>query len=174
MKRPTGKHLTAAVVTAFLAVGGSGVAYAYFSSGGSGTGSAHVGTATTEGFDVTTDGVGTAVLPGGGPQGFDIDVQNVTAQPLYVGTIYLRVMTYASTGDAATSAGLDIPGCSASWFTVSGSWAFDDLIPASSTVSSTTLLPLPPTLTMPAAAIDQNACQGAGVGIQFSTTPFDV
>lgn len=172
MKRLSGKHLVVVLVAAILVMGGSGVAYAYFSSGGNGTGTAHVGSAATQGFDVTTDGVGTPVLPGSGPQGFDIDVQNITGQALYIGTVYLQVMTFASTGDAATSSGSDIPGCSASWFTVSGSWAFNDLVPALGTASSTTMAPPPPTIAMPAGVVDQNACQGVSVGIKFSTTPF--
>lgn len=164
--------MAALVVATVLAVGAGGVAYAYFSSSGTGTGSAMVGSAAVHGFDVTTDGVATSVLPGGGPEGFDIDAQNVTGQSLFIGTVYLEVMTFAGTGDAATSAGADIPGCSASWFVVTRSWAFDRLIPGLTAVSSTTSDTPAPTIEMPAGLIDQNACQGADVGIDFSTTPF--
>ncbi len=155
-----------------VAVGAGGVAFAYFSSDGSGTGSASVGSAAVHGFDVTTDGVASPVLPGGGPQGFDIDARNVTGQALFIGTVYLQVMTYAGTGDAATAAGADIPGCSASWFVVTPSWAFDQLIPGLTSVSSTASATPAPTLEMPAGLIDQNACQGADIGIDFSTSPF--
>jgi len=171
-KRRAGRNLVALAGATALAMGGSGIAYAYFTSSGSGTGSAQVGTAALRGFAVTTDGVGGTVLPGGPPESFDIDVQNVTGQPLFVGTLYLRVMTDSGTGDAATSAGTDIPGCSASWFAVTPSWAFNGLIPGMTTVSSTTMAAPPPTITMPTGAIDQNACQGVDVGIEFSTTPF--
>lgn len=160
----------AAAATAAVAAGG--VAYAYFTSGGTGTGTAQVGSAAVRGFDLTTDGVATSVLPGGGPQGFDIDARNVTGQSLYLGTVYLEVMTFSGTGDAATSAGADIPGCRADWFVVTSSWDVGRLVPGLSTLSSTTSGTPAPTVALPAAPLDQNACQGAEIGIGLSTTPF--
>jgi hypothetical protein len=174
MKRPEmtrSAHTTLAAVTAIavLVFGGGSVAYAYFLSGGSGTGSARVGTTSSTAFTITTDGMATPLLPGDPPDGFDVNVTNSTGQDLHVGTIHLQVMTYGNAGDAATSTGADIPGCLASWFSVPAAWGFDQTVPAHSTMSSTSITSPPPTIAMATTDTDQDACQGASVGIEFST-----
>ena len=169
MTRSVGTRWAASTAIALLVFGGGGVAYAYFLSGGSGNGSARVGTTSSTAFTITTDGVATPLLPGDPPDGFDVNVANPSAQDLHVGTIRLQVMTYGSSGDAATSTGADIPGCLASWFSVPSTWVFDQTVPAHSTVSSTTIASPPPAMAMAATDTDQDACQGATVGIEFST-----
>jgi len=162
-------HRTAAVLlTAGLLVGCSGVAYAYFTSNGSGTGSASVGTAPSDVFTMASGGPSTALVPGGGGQPFDVTVQNTSADAEHLGTISMWVMLFGDSGDAADSAGNDIPGCSASWFTVTGSVLVDDTVAAGSTVSLSDLAIVPPTITMTETGTNQNACQGAQVGIGFA------
>ncbi len=111
----------------------------------------------------------TPLLPGDPPDGFDVNVTNSTGQDLHVGTIHLQVMTFGNLGDAATSTGADIPGCLATWFSVPAAWVFDQTVPAHSTMSSTSIIPPPPTIAMATTDTDQDACQGASVGIEFST-----
>jgi len=169
MLHVTHKKTAAVAVTAVLALGGGGVAFAYFTSSGTGVGSAQVGTAASDVFILSTDGPTTPLLPGNGPQTFDVNVHNDSLQDTYVGTVYMSVMTGTGT-DAATAAGTDIPGCDASWFTVTPSVAIDTVVPAGQTVSSTDLAVVAPTIAMPVADVNQDACQGALVGISFSTS----
>ena len=170
MKRFTHKKAAAVAVTAVLVLGGGGIAYAYFTSGGSGTGSAEVGTSPSDAFTISAAGPYAALLPGNGPQSFDVRVANTTGLDSYIGTVYMGIATYGDSGDAATAAGDDIPGCLASWFTVTPSIDFDEVVPADGNVTSTGLGVDAPTIEMPAASVDQDPCQGASVGIAFSTT----
>jgi hypothetical protein len=169
MTRSVHTTLAAVAAIAVLVFGGGSVAYAYFLSGGSGVGSARIGTPSSTAFTITTDGIATPLLPGDPPDGFDVNVTNSTGQDLHVGTIHLRVMTYGNAGDAATSTGADIPSCLASWFSVPTAWGFDQTVPAHSTVSSTSITSPPPAIAMATTDTDQDACQGASVGIEFST-----
>ena len=166
MMRFTHKKTAAVAVTAVLALSGGGIAFAYFTAGGSGSGSANVGSAPTDAFSITSTGPSSPLLPGNPPQSFEVDVANTTGQAAYVGTVYMKVMTYQESGDAATAEGADIVGCTASWFSVTDSVDVDQVVPAHGSVSSTT-----PTIQMPAQSLNQDACKDASVGIAFTTTP---
>jgi len=155
-------------LTAGLAFGAGGVAAAYFTSSGTGTGRAEVGT-TTGAFDLTTDGPATSLLPGDGPEAFDVAITNTSGADAHVGTVYEGVARYGDSGDAATQDGADIPGCLAVWFSVTPSVAVDELVAPGATVhASDGGRPLP-TVTLSESATDQDACQGRSVGITFGT-----
>ena len=164
------KKVGAAAVTAVLTLGGGGIAFAYFTSGGTGTGSAQVGSSPPDAFTITSTGPTTALVPGNGAQPFVVEVANTTGQDAYVSTVFLSVATFGDSGDAATAAGGDISGCSASWFAVTPSVTFDEVVPAGGNVTSAGLGSAAPTIEMPGSASDQDPCQGAAVGITFSTT----
>jgi hypothetical protein len=166
MKRFTHKKKVAAfAITAVLAVGGGGIAFAYFTSGGSGVGSAQVGTLPVGAFDITSSGPGTPLVPGNGPQPFDVNIENTSGQSAYVGTVSMTINTNTATGDAETSAGDDITGCQANWFTVNGSFNANAEIAADSSQTFSGV----GNISMADDPIDnQDACQGAAVGIDFS------
>ena len=170
MKRLTHKKTAAVAVTAVLALGGGGIAFAYFTSTGSGTGSATVGAPPTDAFDITSSGPAAALLPGNDPQTFVVHVANTSDQSAYVSTVSMSVATFESTGDAATASGADIPGCSASWFTVSTSVDINAVVPALGSVDSASTGVGAATIEMPATDVNQDACHDASVGILFSTT----
>jgi hypothetical protein len=166
MRRLTHKKTVAVAVTAVLTLSGGGIAFAYFTSGGSGVGSAAVGSAPAGAFDITTTGPTDPVLPGNGPQTFDVQVANTTGQDEYVGTVYVSIATDTDNGDVTTADGIDIPDCLASWFTVTPSVDVDQVVAAGNAVTSGDT----PSIEMPAAPVDQDACQNAAVGINFTTT----
>ena len=73
---------TAGVVLAVsLVIGGGGVAFAYFTSGGSGSGSANVGTTGATDFAITQSGPQGALYPGGAPLAFTVQAQNTGTSP---------------------------------------------------------------------------------------------
>jgi hypothetical protein len=96
--------------TMALVLAGGGAAFAYFTTSGSGTGAASVGTAGT--YTVTVSApTGAALMPGSPGQSFTYTVKNNGTGVQQITTASISV-----TPDA-TAAGL---GCSAAWYQVSG------------------------------------------------------
>ena len=167
MKRFTLKKKVAAIgIAAVMAVGG-GSAFAYFTSGGSGTGSAQVGTGPGNAFSFTSAGPATPLTPGTTSQPFDVSVTNTSDQAAFVGFVSMSIATYPG-GDAATADGSDIPGCLASWFTVDPILNVDTTVGAGDTVTASGLGIDEPTISMTESGTDQNPCQDASIGINFS------
>jgi hypothetical protein len=156
-------------LTAVLTLAGGGIAYAWFVSTGTGSGSAIVGSSPSHAFVISADTPAGSVLPGGGPQAFDVSVANTTGQDAGVTIVSISFAT--SGNDVATDVGADIPGCLASWFSVTPSVTFDAVVPAHSSITASgRALPLPD-ITMSEAGVSQDACQGASIGVEFSTGP---
>jgi len=169
MRRHLDRRVVMLALTAGLTFGAGGIAAAYFTSGGTGSGSAEVGS-TTGAFVLTTGGPATPLLPGDGPGAFDVAVTNTSGADAHIGTVSEAVARYGDSGDAATQDGADIPGCSADWFSVTPSVAVDELVAPGATVhASDGGRPLP-TVTLSESGTDQDACQGRSVGITFTTT----
>jgi len=168
MKRFTRKQkVAAAALIAVLAVGGGGIAFAYFTSGGSGTGSVPVGSGPTDAFTITTPGPTTPLLPGSDPETFDVSVTNTSGEAAYVGPVSISIPT-ESNGDAE-SGGADLSGCQASWFTIDGTMNFNGVVGAGATVTASSLDDVLPTISMPSnLTTDQDACQGSSIDIAFS------
>ena len=168
MQRFTRKKIGAAAVTAALLIGGGGIAFAYFTASGGGTGTASVGSGPGQAFVITSDGPDTALTPGNGDQQFDVSIQNTSDQAAYVGTVSMAVLTDAGTGDAETPEGTDIAGCDASWFTVTPSLGVDTTVAVGDTVTASGLDLHLPSISMTDSGADQDACEGADIGIAFS------
>jgi hypothetical protein len=168
MQRLIDRRVLGLALAAGLVFGTGGVAAAYFTSSGTGTGRAEVGT-TTGAFDITTDGPGVPLLPGDGPQDFDVAITNTGATDAHIGTVRAGVARYGDSGDAATRDGADIPGCSASWFSVTPSVAIDELVGPGGTVHASDGGQSLPTITLSESGTNQDACQGRSVGITFTT-----
>jgi len=168
MQRFTTKRLAAVAVTAGLVLGGGGVAFAYFTGNGSGTG--HATTGTISGSDVTFAGSasGSPLFPGGGSQDVSFTAANGAGGTEYLGTVYITV---ASSGGWAIDNSSDTPvpitNCSASWYQLSESSVDVDL----AVPGLTTTDPIPAgTVSMPGNSVDdQNACQGHQIELDFNT-----
>src|SRR4051812_8071211 len=88
-------------------------AFAYFTSSGSGTGSAAVGTASPWQVDVAAP-TGGPVYPGSGSEDLAYTITNTSSGHQQLESISASV---ASSGGNVTHNGTAVAGCSASWFT---------------------------------------------------------
>ena len=165
MNRFINKKMAAVVLTTGLVLGGGGVAFAYFTSTGTGTGHANVGTPSND-FTFATDGPAT-LYPGADAQAFNVIATNNGSVPEHVGTVSVSLMTSGSgPSTVVTDEGhVAIPGCLASWFTVSSSATIDQTVAVGDSYTLTG--GGEPTIQLTESGTDQTACAGASVGIQF-------
>jgi hypothetical protein len=162
LRRFINKRVVGALtVVAVLAV--AGAAFAYFSSSGSGTGSATVGSSTA--FTVAVSpATGGPLYPGSGSQTLSYTVTNPGAGSQNLGA---TTATVVSSGGNIVHGSTVVTGCLASWFTA----------------TNTAPPPLPQTLaggatstagsvavTMANAAVSQDACQGTTPDITVSAS----
>jgi hypothetical protein len=152
------RSIAALSVVAVLALAGG--AYAYFTSAGSGTGHALVGSPTA--WTVTpAAATGGPLLPGFGTETINYTVTNASAghQELNMTTAVI-----VSSGGNVTSSGTAVPGCLAAWFTpVNTPPAAADLAGGGTATGSLTV-------TMTDAAVTQNACQGVSPDITITAS----
>ena len=137
-----------ALLVTLVVVGASAFgAYAYFTSPGSGSGSAYVGTA---GPVTITDSwpSGVYLSPGGAPATVSVTVHIAGNSTVYVSQL---------TGTVS-----DVPGCYGSWFTVDPTSVNSYLAPGDYTYSTNVSMPQDN-------ADNQNACQGATPTINWSS-----
>lgn len=140
----TKRKIAAAGLTAAIILGTGGVAAAYFTSTGSGNGSATVGTASP--WNVTVDAAtGGPLLPGSGTETMGYSISHIGG-----GVQKLNSAT-ASINPATLPAG-----CSAAWFTADAGTFTDN---GDGSYSGTV------TVTMNNVNANQNACQGGDVGV---------
>jgi hypothetical protein len=163
------RKLAAVVLTVGLVIGAGGVAYAYFTSGGSGSSTASVGTAGASDFTLSSAGPTGDLYPGSAPSPFDVSALNGGTTDEYIGTVYLSVASDPGTGDAETTGGVPIPDCLASWFTVTPSIALDQTVAPGDSVSTSGLDLTLPGIQMTESGTDQSACEGGTVLMDFST-----
>ncbi len=156
---------TAGVVLAVsLVIGGGGVAFAYFTSGGSGSGSANVGTTGATDFAITQSGPQGALYPGGAPLAFTVQAQNTGTAEEHVDDITATVASDGS-GNALDTAGNPVTGCLATWFTV------ESPVPVDATLGPDAYsAPVDSTIAMTEQGVDQDACQGVTVELVFATS----
>jgi hypothetical protein len=158
MFRKIGRKRGVAALSVIAVLALAGGAFAYFSSNGSGTGSATVGTATN--FTVTPAAAVGSMYPGGGSSTFSYVVNNPSS-----GAQYLTGTTavVASSGGNIVDGGSAVTGCSAAWFTASNtSPSAQDL--AGSTSSSSGSV----TVTMSDSGTNQDPCKGHSPQITIS------
>ena len=107
MRKNSKRKIAATIaITAILVGGGGAAAIAYWSAGGSGTGTA--GTGTSQAINVTQSSTVTGLAPGSAPQ--TLAGTFTTSNP---GKVYVASVTPTIT-KVATSAGVVIPGCTTS------------------------------------------------------------
>lgn len=148
IKSKKGIALLATLVVAVVAAVG---AYAYFTTTGTGPGSAKVGSNT--GLTITAGAVPTGLTPGGGAMSVPYSISNPSAN----GVQNLGVVSIAGITVDATHAG---NGCLASWFTSSPATTAVGTIVAGGSYTSSGGTD-EPTVQMNNIGSSQDACQGA-------------
>lgn len=151
----TRKRRIAALVTAVALVAASGgLAYAYWTSGGTGTGVATTGTSTAFTFTVS-DPTGGPLTPGDGAEDVAFTVNNPAAGSQELSNV---VVTVANADGSAWTA---VTGCSAADYAVGTPTFTPGEIAGDDNTDGTV------TITMNDLTTDQNACQGVTVPLYF-------
>lgn len=169
MQWTRGKKVAAALGVTAALVAGSGVAFAYFTSTGSGTTSGTVAGAQTLTWSVTFPGpnvfsAGSALYPGT-TETFPITVTNTGNGHQGLTTLTATLKTNGS--DVADAAGADIPGCLSAWWTVSATHpaSVEDIAPNGTDTAQTATLTFVNSTT-----VDQGACQGKTPGFTVAAS----
>ena len=158
MRKPT-KKSTAIIVAAVTVLAGGGAAFAYWTAGGSGTGSA----ATSEGSqDVTVVQTSTvnAMQPGDSAQTLSGTFNNPNSGPAYVGTVTAAI-------DSVTKADGVTGTCNATDYTLAGAaMTVNAEVPANDTGtwSGATIK------FNNKAGVNQHACKGATVNLTYTVS----
>jgi hypothetical protein len=95
MRKSTKRVITAAVVTAVL-LGGGGIAYAYWTAGGSGTGTGTTGTSSP--ITINQTSVITNMRPGDSAQTLSGTFTNANDEPVYVATVTASIASISGGG----------------------------------------------------------------------------
>jgi len=147
------KALVAGGLVATLAMGG--IAFAYFSATGSGSGSASVGS--SSGLDISQDGPAvTGLVPNGPAKTIHYTVTNNTAGAEFVDQVSTTVSSVTS-GSLATEA------CDASMFTIVDGPALSTNLQPGHTASGTA------TIKLVDDGNNQDNCQGSTVSLAFAS-----
>ena len=146
------RHIALGAVVAVLAAAGG--AFAYFSSTGTGSATATVGSSQA----LTVNGTPSGSLYPGGSTTVNFSATNPSTGHEYLATIHLASVSVDSSHASA--------GCSASWFTMPDVSASQD-IPGG---GSGTTVTASGTLSMTNTATNQDACQGATLTLGFTTS----
>ena len=106
------KRTVVAATTAFLLIGGGTAAYAYWTTGGSGTGTATTGT--TQAVNVNQTATIAATYPGQGPQALAGNFNNPNSGPVKISSVTATVRAFTAQADGTK------PACTASDFAITG------------------------------------------------------
>lgn len=157
-KGMTKKRFAVLGAVAILAM--AGIAVAYFTSTGSGTGSATVGSATA--FKVTVAApTGGPLYPGSGSENLAYTVKNEGSGAQNVNSTSAVV---ASKGGNITQEGVEVAGCKASWFTATDSSPAPANLKGGESASGSV------EVTMQDSGTNQDACQGTSPDITVSAS----
>lgn len=160
--RLTRRTTIIASVTAAAVVIGGGVAFAFWTSSGSGSATAEVAT-TAGSLTVTQDAANpiTGLYPGGTPQNVAVIVDNPTGSD-----IQLNDVTVAVTG-TEKPAGTPNPSCGAGNFAITDNGAYSgEIISAAGSTGSI----VPKKIQLVESGTDQNACKGAVVVLTLTAS----
>jgi hypothetical protein len=149
MKRFISKKAIAVGLAAGLALGVSGAAIAYWTQGGSGTGTASTGTTT----DVTVNQTSTVadLYPGGPAQALSGDFDNPNPGEVYVGTVTASLGTLPA-------------GCVAADFDIQGTGVVNDEIGSGSGVGAWSGI----TIAMVDTGVSQDDCKADTIPLDFT------
>lgn len=145
---------TVAVTTATFMIAGGGIAFAYWTSGGTGTGSADTGT--TTGLVVTQSGTVSGLVPGGDAKDVAFTIQNPSTDTS------VKVTSLALTIDGLNEqADADLDACTSADFTVTSPALPSAEIAAGATITVTG------TIKLDNLAKNQNNCKGVSVPLKL-------
>ncbi len=148
-----GRKRTSAALGILLALVVAGGAFAYWTISGGGTGSATAGTVTSD-LTVTQLSAVTGLYPGGSPVALPVRISNANSAPVKVGSL------------SAALDGSTLPtGCTVADFAVSGPVALNTMIGGSASLDNSGL-----TVQMVETGVNQDACKGATVTLQYSVS----
>jgi hypothetical protein len=94
--RKTTKRVIAVAATTAILLGGAGVAYAYWTAGGSGAGTGTTGT--SDPITINQTSVVTNLRPGGAAQTLSGDFDNANDEPVYVSTVTASISSITGGG----------------------------------------------------------------------------
>ncbi len=156
MSRTPRRRRSVAAVTALLLFGG-GAAYAYWTVGGSGTGTATTGT--TADITVVQTSTVSEMAPGDSPQTLSGTFDNPNGGDVYVGTVTASI-------DSVTKAAGAVAGtCDATDYTLANAvMTVNDEVPAGNGVGAWTGA----TIQFNDKATNQDACKGAQVNLAYT------
>jgi len=147
-----------AIVTAALLLTGGGIAFAYWSAGGSGTGSA--GTGTTDPITANQTSTVSNMAPGDSPQTLSGDFTNTNTGPVYVTSVV------ASISSVDKAVGAPSGTCDATDYTLSNAtMSVNAEVPAGTGVGAWTGATIQ---FNDKAATNQDACKGATVNLAYT------
>ena len=160
MKRFISKKTVAIGLTAGLILGAGGAAFAYFSSSGTGTGSATVGT--SGGVNIAQTNTVAGLVPNGPAQTIDYTVTNPLTNP---GSEFVNQVTVsvASVSGAGTLTGAGIDACTPSLFTVTQGLPIGQTLASGGTANGTA------TISLPDDGNNQDNCQGVTLNLSYSS-----
>ena len=155
--RNSKKRIAAIAIITLILVGGGGAAtYAYWSAGGSGTGSATTGTST--GITAVQTSTISNLAPGSTAQTLSGNFTNSNSGPVYVTSVVASIAS-------VTKAGVPVTGCDATDYTLSGAtMSVAAQIPSGTVQGSWGGA----TLAFNNKATNQDACKGATVNISYA------
>lgn len=156
-KRITRKKRLAVILTAVMLVAGGGAAFAYWSSIGSGSGTATTGTSSA--FTVATStATGGVLTPGGSPQSVAFTVTNPGTGTQTAAAVAVTV------ANADGTPWIAVTGCSAADYTVgTPTFAPGQIAPGANKAGTVTI-------TMNNLATNQDGCKSASVPLYFSVS----
>ena len=151
------KKLKAAIVSGTaIAVVGGGVAFAFWTTSGSGTGSATTGT--SHAVSVEQVGTITNLTPGGPAQAIDFKITNPDSTNQFNSGVTVSISSVNGGNDSTK------PACTADDFAlVQPTVSYGDLTPGAHTYS-----PSGATLALTNAGTNQDNCKGASVSLNFA------
>jgi hypothetical protein len=159
IKRFMNKKVVAIGLAAGITLGGAGAAFAYFTSSGSGPGSASVGSSTA--LDITQTNV--TALSGLTPNGVTLPVQYKIANPTgngaqTLGTVTASIDSISGPNDTNTGVGTT---CTSADFTITPSANSVGSVGDGDTFTSDT--GTEPTIQMKDTGLNQDGCEGAAL-----------
>jgi hypothetical protein len=152
------KIAVGATLGAAVLGGGGMLAFAYFTSNGSGTGSAGVGSSSP--VTITQTGTVSGLVPNGPAQTINYKVTNPGSGSEYVNQVMVSV---ASISGAGTTTGPGVDACTPSLFQITQGSAIATDVAGGASASGTA------TISLPDDGNNQNNCQGATVNLSFTS-----
>jgi hypothetical protein len=159
MRRPSNR-IIATLAAVLILLAGAGVAFAYWTAGGSGTGSA----TTAAGSDITANqtSVVAGLAPGGPAQDISGDFTNDTGAAVHVDTVTVSIGTVTKATDAPAG------GCTAADYTLVNAVSTVNADEPTGTGGSWGTTDTPTIAFNNDPATNQDGCKGATVALDFA------